>query len=395
MIDRDPTRGVDMSGQPRALTIDRSPVVAWAGSLLTAALLAGVLAACGEEARAGSEEQDRYERVMNVEVLPVETRRFRELVRVTGTVQANYDVTVSAEESGVVREMLVERGNRVREGEPLLRVDDRVLRSQVREAEARAALATETWERRRRRFGADGVGAADAYHEARNPAQPAQAAQATLRERMDRAVVRAPVSGVLDDRLVEVGTMVSAGTEVARIVQLDPVKVTGGVPERFAGEVTRGSRARVTFDVLGGEGTETEIRYVGSTVNPRNRTFQVELVVPNPGRTIKPEMVANIEIVRRILDDAVVIPQDALVRVEDGFVAFVVEEDERGRAVARSRSLVLGPAQRNLVVVREGLEAGDRLVVVGQSQVANRDRVRVVEEHRPVRDTAQSEGGER
>jgi multidrug efflux pump subunit AcrA (membrane-fusion protein) len=141
--------------------------------------------------------------------------------------------------------------------------------------------------------------------------------------------------------------------------------------------------------------TETEIRYVGSTVNPRNRTFQVELVVPNPGRTIKPEMVANIEIVRRILDDAVVIPQDALVRVEDGFVAFVVEEDERGRTVARSRSLVLGPAQRNLVVVREGLEAGDRLVVVGQSQVANRDRVRVVEEHRPVRDTAQSEGGER
>jgi multidrug efflux pump subunit AcrA (membrane-fusion protein) len=116
---------------------------------------------------------------------------------------------------------------------------------------------------------------------------------------------------------------------------------------------------------------------VGATVNPENRTFAVELLVPNPGRAIKPEMVASIEIVRRSLEAAIVIPQEAIVRVEEGFVGFVVEEDGTG-TVARVRTLVLGSTQQNQVVVESGLEPGDRLVVVGQNQVANGDHVRVV-----------------
>jgi|GEM_PF-90767 len=351
--------------------------------LVTATLLAALVAACGDatagNAQAGAEgEESRFQRVVNVETASLTAEVFEEVIRVTGTVQANFDVTVSAEESGVVRELLVERGTPVREGQPILRIDDRMLQSQVRESEARAALARETWERRQRLFEEDRVGSELVYLEARYQAEQAEAALATLQERLERTVVRAPLSGILDERMVEVGTMVSSGTPVVRIVQVDPVKVTGGVPERYAEDVARGSRARVSFDALRGEEVDAEVRYVASTVNPRNRTFEVELLVPNPGRIIKPEMVANIRIVRRVLDEALVVPQNAIVRVEDGFVAFVAEEDENGRAVARVRPLTLGPSQRNLVVVREGLEAGEQLIVVGQQQVADGDRIRVV-----------------
>ena len=377
----------DGSGRPthasRVQAPDRPRALARPFALTAAAaVLAALLASCGpegtEEARAGAGQAPAFQRVVNVETRVLETERFEEVIRVTGTVRANHDVTVSAEESGVVRELMVERGTLVREGRPLLRIDDRTLRSQVREAEARAALARETWERRRRLFEEDGVGSELAYLEARYQAEQAEAVLATLQERLDRTVVRAPLTGMLDDRMVEVGTMVSAGTPVFRIVQVDPVKVAGGVPERYAGEVTRDSRARVSFDALEGEEVEARILYVASTVNPRNRTFEVEVQVPNPGRVIKPEMVASVRIVRRVLDDVVVIPQNAVVRVEDGFVAFVTDEDEEGEAVARVRPLTLGPSQRNLVVVREGLEPGDRLIVVGQQQVADGDRIRVV-----------------
>jgi len=354
------------------------PGARWKGRGLLVAFLLGGVAACGGDAQAdGSAQEEGFERIINVEVMELVPEVFEERVRLSATVQGNRDVVLSAEESGVIREIMVERGTVVQEGAPLFRIDDRTLRAQVQEAEARSALASETWERRRRLFEEDGVGAELAYLEARYQAEQAEAVLSNLRERLDRTTIRAPIAGILETREVEVGTMVSAGTPVARIVQVDPVKVIGGVAERFAGEVSPGSSATVTFDVLPGEVQRATVGYVGATVSARNRTFEVEIVLPNPGRIIKPEMVANVEIVRRTLEDAIVVPQEAVVRVEDGFVAFVAGE-ANGRPVAEVRALVLGSTQRNQVVVEDGLRAGDRLIVLGQNQVAHGDRIQIV-----------------
>ncbi len=351
-------------------------------------LLAGVAAGCGADARAdGGPEEEGFRRVINVEVLLIEPRDFEERIRVAGTVQANIDVVVAAEEAGVVRELMVQRGASVREGDAIARIDDRILRAQVAEAEARAELARESWERRRRLFEEDGVGAELAYLEARYQAEQAEAALTSLRERLDRTVVRAPVSGILETREVEVGSMVSAGTPVGRIVQIDPVKVQGGVAERYAGQVTTRSAASVSFDALGADRYEADVRYVGATVNPRNRTFEIELLLPNPGRVIKPEMVAAVEVTLGEREGAIVVPQEAVVRVEDGFVAFVVEE-EGEHAFARARAVQLGPTRRNEVVVEEGLRPSDRLIVVGQAQVADGDFVQVVR----IRETVEGGG---
>jgi membrane fusion protein, multidrug efflux system len=359
----------------------------YARRALAGFLLLPVLVACGPDAQAGGEagEEDTYERVINVEVLNLEPTAFTLTARISGTVQANRDVMVSAEESGVIRELPVEKGRVVEAGEPLARIDDRLLATQVREAEARAALARETWERRQRLFEVDRAGSELAYLEARYQAEQAEAQLASLQERLERTVVRAPITGILETREVEVGTMVSAGTPVARIVQVNPVKITGGVPERFAGVIGPGALVRVTFDVLRDEEFRGTLDYVGATVNPRNRTFSVELTLPNRDRVIKPEMVANLEITREELEGVIVIPQDAMVRVEDGFVAFVVA-DREGREVAQVRPLVLDGSQRNQVVVTEGLSAGDRLIVVGQQQVADGDRVQVVATREVTRD---------
>ncbi|MGD2069169.1 MAG: efflux RND transporter periplasmic adaptor subunit [Gemmatimonadota bacterium] len=365
------------------MTIDGKRRGSWTGRVLVLAGTACVIAGCGGTEADGAEGplvgDEGFARVVNVETEALAPRRFVEVIRLTGTVEANRDVTVSAEESGVVRELFVEKGSSVRPEQPIAKIDDRILRSQVDQAEAQAALAEETWQRRKRLYEEDGIGSELAYLEARYGAEQAKANLQTLRERLERTVVRAPIGGVLDDRMVEVGTMVNPGAPVARIVDLDPVKITAGVPERYATDVGRGAAATVTFDVLDDQLFEGSISFVGAAVNPRNRTFPVELTLPNPGRAIKPEMVANVEVTRRELQQALVVPQEALVRVEDGYVVFVVEE-QAGAPVARMRPVTLGPSQRDEVVVTEGLEAGDRLVVVGQKQVAEGDRVRLVGE---------------
>ena len=340
----------------------------------------GGVASCGGDAEAvGGNEGVLVEgtsRVINVETISLERQDFVDLIRLTGVVMADQDVTISAQESGVIRRIRVDKGSTVRSGQALFEIDDNILSSQVDEATAQAALASDTWDRRKRLYEEDQVGSELAYLEAKYAAQQTSARLAMLQTRLGYTVIRAPISGVLESRMVEVGTMVSVGTDVGRLVSLDPIKIVAGVPERYAADVVIGASATVFFDALelSIEGT---ISYVAATVDPRNRTFPIELEMGNPDGTIKPEMVANVAVVRRTVADAIVVRQEALVRVEDGYEAFVVE-GSGAEPVVVSRSVVLGPSQQNGVVIEDGLEAGDQLIVVGQQQVSAGDHVTVV-----------------
>ena len=131
--------------------------------------------------------------------------------------------------------------------------------------------------------------------------------------------------------------------------------------------------------LVGGERVyQAPILYVGSTVDPQNRTFPIEVELPNPNGAIKPQMVANMGVTRREVESAVVVPQDALVRVEDGYILYIVVGGLDGQ-VAEARAVELGPTRRNLVVIEKGVTGGEQLVVVGQRSLAHGDRVNVVE----------------
>lgn len=340
------------------------------------------IAGCGAASADGADEavaSEEFVRVINVEVRTLTAEPFVEEIRLTSVAMANQDVMVSAEESGVIREIYVDRGQRVAVGAALAKIDDRILTSQVAQARAGAELAEQTWQRRKRLWEEDSVGSELAYLEARFTAEQTAASLVGLEERLARTVVRAPFTGIFDERHVDVGTMVSPGQSIGRLVDMTPIKVFAGVPERYASDIEVGAVAQMRFESLGEQVYEAPIRYVGATVNPQNRTFPVEVEVANPGRLIKPQMVANMSLARSTVADAIVVPQDALVRVEDGYVAYVVAE-ESGNTFAQARPVELGAARRNLVVVAAGLSAGERLVVVGQKSVANGDRVSVVGE---------------
>jgi len=347
------------------------------GLVLTLAA-AVLLGGCGN-AEAGAEHPSSGAavRIINVEVAELIPQAFVEEIRLTGAVQANQDVQVAAEESGVVREILVEKGSRVRAGVALMKIDDAVLSAQVDQARAAAELAAQTWERRKRLWEESRVGSEIAYLEAKFAAEQTAASLRGLEERLARTTIRAPFDGVLEDRRVEVGSMVSPGMVVARVVALDPVKIAAGVPERYAPDVKVGAQAAITFDVFPLEAFSARVRYVGATVDPQSRTFPIEVVLPNPRGLVKPEMVSNIAVARRELDAALVVPQDALVRVEEGYVVFVAAQRD-GATVAEARPVQVGPSQRNLVVLESGVEPGERLIVVGQKSVADGDRVNVV-----------------
>jgi membrane fusion protein, multidrug efflux system len=350
------------------------------GGWLAAALIAltPVAAGCASEA-ANATQDEAFVKVVNVVAAPVVSSDFTSWVRITGEARADDDVTVSAQESGVIVGFFAGKGARLGKGAPIAKIDDEVLRAQAAEARAAADLAHERHLRQKQLWEVERIGSEIAYLQTKYDAEQARARFEQLQARLERTTVRAPVAGVLEDRFVQAGEIVAPGTPVARVIDSSRLEVAGGVPERFGPQVREGETALITFDVFPDRTFEGRIDFVGAAVDPRSRTFPIEILMDNPDGLVKPQMIANVRVATERLSDVVVVPRDALIRTEDGYQAFVVS-GPAGEEVAEPRSVSLGASFENRVVVTGGLVPGDRLVVRGQQLVDPGDRVRVVSE---------------
>ncbi len=328
-------------------------------------------------------------RVINVETMEVRPSSFADYIRITGEAEAFSDVTVSAEEGGVVSRFAVDKGQRMRRGDVIAEINADVMRAQVDEARASAALAREQYERQRRLWEDEGMGSEINFLQAKYQSEIAAARLATLESRLNKMAIRAPIDGVFDEKFVEVGEITMPGTAVARLVAVNRIKVVGGVPERFASSVRRGDEAIITFDILEGRKFEGTISFVGSSVEERSRTFPIEVVFRNLDLVIKPQMVANVQLVRRSLEGVVVVPQQLVIRSEEGYHVYVLD-DRDGAQFALARPVTLGASYGGKVVVESGLDFGEDLITLGAQLVDNGSRVQVV---RPRETGASGSGG--
>ncbi|TFG63765.1 MAG: efflux RND transporter periplasmic adaptor subunit [Gemmatimonadales bacterium] len=335
---------------------------------------------CGRtEASAGNDDPEKYVKVINVEVETVRPIEFSATIRITGEAEPETDVTVSAEEAGVLESFAAEKGARLVRGQIIARINDDVLSAQVEEARAGAEIAASRYERQGQLWEEEGIGSEIAYLQAKADAVSADARYRQLQARLNRTIIRSPVAGTFDADLVYAGEIVQPGTPVARVVDASRLRITGGVPERFAPRVSTGDEASITFDILPGILFKGQIVFVGTAVDRQSRTFPIEIALDNPDGAVKPYMIANVRVMMNRIENAIVVSREVLLRTEDGFQALVVENVD-GIDVAIARELTLGASDENSVVVTQGLAAADRLVVRGQQLVDPGDRVRIVGE---------------
>lgn len=330
-----------------------------------------------EQDEASSHAEPAVVRIVNVEVETVRPSNFTDFIRITGETEAFSDVTVAAEETGLITDIFFEKGQRVRRGQVIAQIDTAVIAAQVRDARAAAALAREHHLRQKQLWEEESIGSEIAYLEAKYGADRAEAQLKVLEARLAKTSLRAPVSGSVDDRFLEVGEMAVVGAPVVRIVSTDRVKIIGGIPERFASSVEPNDIAKITFDILPNREFEGTIRFVGSTVNEANRTFPIEIWMDNPEGVVKAHMVANVQVVRSDLSDVIVVSQNSVVRTEEGYQVFIVEQDG-DTPLARAREVRLGATYSGRVVIQEGLEVGERLIKLGQQIVDDGTAIRVV-----------------
>lgn len=374
--------------------------------VLGAVAVAVLLVACGKKsdapaasapaaqasAPASTDQQVRIEPAMAgrfeiAEAGMVDLAPFQE---VPGRIEANERLVtrIGASVTGRVTEVLVEVGDRVRNGQALARVaSPELTQAQMAylRAHSNAGLAERAVERARQLFQADVIGSAELQRReselsvarAELRAQGDQLrllgisapALDELRERgalQPHAAVLATQSGVVIERKVSNGQVAQPGDPLFTLADLGNVWVVGALPEQTARAVQVGQRVDIEVPALGGRQLSGRIVYVGDTVSPETRTVPIRTQVDNPGRDLKPQMLATMRI-RGEARQQLVVPQEAVIREGDRDHVYLRAADN----VFRYVPVELGPEQNGLRPVIKGLQAGDPVVVEGAFHLHN------------------------
>lgn len=343
---------------------------------MTAMLLAGtlLLVSCssGEEVA-----PENLVRKVNVQVDTLRYEDFESTFRQVGTVKSERDATLSAEVSGRLVSFPLQKGDRVRKGDVVARLDDAKLSQEVRRMEAMVNQSKETWQRQQELFD-NGIGSQTELNNARYLYEQQAAALESIRIDLQNTRMRAPFDGVVEQTYAEVGELVTPGAPVLRLVNDRELKVEVGVPARFSGRIRKGDAVTVWFNNDPSSQRQASVRFVGTAVDPGNRTFQVEVVFPVTDERIKIDMVAEAEFVTQRIPGSILVSEEYLFYKGGEYVAYVASSNEAGQSVARETVVRLGPVFRNTAVIEAGLAEGDLLVTRGSSYLNEGTRIEIV-----------------
>jgi RND family efflux transporter MFP subunit len=331
-------------------------------------IFAVLIYSCGK----ASEQPKETAKIPLVKVKDLVTETFTDNFRVVGTVKPYATAKVSSEEGGLILAITKNKGDRVRAGEVLVRLKKDVEGATYEQMLAQFELAKINYEKQDELYKENATTEIQ-YLTAKWQMEAAEKGLDVLKTHMRKALVISPINGVVDDKFMNKGEMSGPGIPILNIVDVSRVKITAGVPESYINDVRKGQSVTVTVDVLPGSGFDGKINYISPTLSAGSRTFEIEIIIENKDRVLKPEMNANIEISKKEIEEAVVIQQDLIVDYGDEKYVFVLEGD-----VAKKRTLEIGGRNENSVLVTKGLNAGDKLIYEGFQALNDNEKVQVV-----------------
>jgi membrane fusion protein (multidrug efflux system) len=303
-----------------------------------------------------------------------------------GSVAAVRGVTVSADLPGVVDRIAFESGEAVHEGDVLAILDTRQERAQLAAAEAQRDLSRVNYDRIQGLLDERVVSRAE-FDQATATERQARARVGEISAAIERKTIRAPFSGVLGLRHVNLGQYLSAGDALVTLQSLNPIYVNFGVPQQSMAEVRAGRVVRIAAGDGAGAQLEGRITAIDSVVDESTRNMQTQATVPNTRGTLRPGMFVQTEVVVGASTEVITLPGSAISYAPYGNSVFVVSDlkDQKGNAYrgVRQQFVKLGPARGDQIAVVSGVKAGEEVVTSGVFKLRNGAAVLVNNKVRP------------
>jgi len=306
-----------------------------------------------------------------VSVLTVKDTTFSHYLQVQGSVNTKENILVQPEFQGTLVSLNVKAGQRVSKGQVLGRIDDAGLSQQVASLENQYALAKTTFERQKNLWDQK-IGSEIQYLQAQTQMISAQRGVAQIKAQLAKTVIKAPFSGTIDEVFVEKGQVVAPSQQgLMRIVNLSNMYVSTSVPETYIGKLKVGTEVDVFLTSLG-KTYKGKVRQIGNFVNPSNRSFGIEVSVPNPENLLRPNQVAKLKITDYINKSTIVVPTNVI--QEDGeknkFVYTAINISGK-TGIAKKVIVKLGQSSDNVTEILSGLSDEDVIVTEGANTISD------------------------
>lgn len=320
---------------------------------------------------------DTNKKVPQVSTFKVTEQNFTHYLELQGNVQTKMNVLISPEMSGVLTAVYVKEGQAVRKGQVLAKIDDNGLSNQLAQLKVQAELAKTTYERQKRVWDQK-IGSEIQFLQAKANYEAQTNAVTQLEKNLAKMNITAPFSGIIDDVIIEQGNLVSPGMGVFRIVNLNNMYIETDVPENYIASVKKGEHVAIEFPILGKK-MQSTIRQAGNFINPANRTFKVEVLVPNKDGNIKPNLTAKLKINDYSNESAILIPQSIISENANGDqYIFVVENIKDKIGVAKKAFITTGKTNGDDIEVVTGLSKGLEVVKEGARSVKDKQEVEIL-----------------
>ncbi len=310
-------------------------------------------------------------RKIPVRVLNMYPTIFNTYLELQGRVDAGNSVNATPEAPGVVQKIYVSNGQFVRRGQTLATLKAETVQNGIAELNTQISFAKTLYEKQKRLW-AQEIGTEIQLLSAKNNYESLVKKKATIRSQRNMYAIKAPISGVVDDVNIHVGDMASPGMpNQIRIVNTSALKVEVNVPESYAGNVRRGSRAMIILpdsdDTL-----VTNVKYVQKTIDQVKRTFKAELN-PSSLKGLRPNMIARVKISTYASPRAFVLPAKVIQKINGGDYVFVA--DKAGKA--QLKKVKLGKNYQGQVEIKDGLLLDDKVIIAGYEEVNEGDKLSI------------------
>jgi membrane fusion protein (multidrug efflux system) len=333
-------------------------------------LAGGLFYSCGGDR---GQTKENNQKLPLVKVQDVKPQLFAEKFTVVGVVKPYASAKISSEEGGLILSIEKDKGSSVAAGQIVVRLKKDVEGATYDQLLAQYELAKLNFEKQQQLYD-DNATTEIAYLTAKWQLEAAAKGLEVVKTHMSKGFIRSPISGVVEDKFMNKGEMSAPGIPILSIVDVSRVKISAGMPEKYVDQVKKGQDVKITVDVLPGSEFSGKINYIAPSLSQGSRTFEIEIVINNKQRLLKPEMSANVELARSETENAIVIPQDYIIDYGDEKFLFVLEG-----GVAKKRNVELGGRNENLVLVKSGLNEGDKLIIEGFQTLNDGEKVKVVE----------------
>ena len=298
-----------------------------------------------------------------VETVAVQTGTVTREVTAVGTLLSNESVMIRPEITGRIAAIHFKEGEFVQKGARLISLDDSVHKAEVAQAEARADLnrrnnsrASELFERR--------VATERTRDEAFSAVRSSDAEIALARARLDKTRINAPFEGVLGLRRVSAGDYVNPGQDIVNLEDIDPIKVDFRVPESALQLLRTGQAIEVQVDAFPGQSFQGEVYAIDPQVDVQGRSIVIRARVANPDNRLKPGLFARVGLIVERRENAMLIPEQAIVPLENGSAVFRVVD-----GTAKLTQVETGQRRAGQVEIVRGLQPGEIVITAGQLKV--------------------------